>query len=546
MKFFRHLPWMLISVSILTALGSVVPVVAQTYLAPTGSTPSTNTIPVTPPLNASDSIQHKAGSLIIGPANGAAYLCLNSDAASNPGSDSTRCINSWDDVANTIGGPFLHYDPTGLTATGSTPNTYVTQPGFVRVKAACAAGSCVDGSRQFYTFLTQAAPTLTGAYGLYASDEGSTANYAGYFSGRLHIYESLTTIPGTNLGQLCLNALSGAECINGWDDVASGGNFLQLQSTNPPTANTGSFSVAGVGVVGSIVIDSPIAITSRTATCGDGLCSAVNGEDINTCAIDCASIAALPSASVTPNTGGLFCSGDTSTACTTTTTCSSAGKGTCQAYSGRMTLSTPSSQAPSGSQVNVLLIRSTATTPTFVPVQGSTYTTGSVFGDSTIIYAGKLNQSLVNSIVGLDRVTASGTYAYRGYVGNLYPRYGTVYTPTANASVTYKQLTVTKGSDQGVPVSTGPDTQISCASGVNAFCTGRYSTGTTVTLSAANISSGYLFNGWIGCNEPRSATNTTCTVTLSVDTTVQATYIQDNGGGGCEPDCGPPIDIIDG
>lgn len=526
-SFFRF--WA-IALLCLGAAGLAGPAVAQSYLTPDGTAPSANSVPVAPPLNSSASIQRKEGTLLIGSNGGSAKLCLNADTDSDT---SGRCIDSWDDVTTSIGGPFLHYDNSTLytVATGKLPASYSPRPGFARVNGTCSVAGCPAGSIQLYSYLT-AAPTgnnsigsqITGAYGLYATDGGVATNYAGYFSGTLHIYP---TIPSATLGQLCLNGLTAnIDCVDDWRDVSNGGgSYLLLQALNAtPTPNPGSFSISGTGEVGSIIIDSPNATMSRTITCGDGMCTSVNGEDAVTCALDCGALPVLTAAGVTPNVGNRYCSLDHFTQCSSNTTCTNSGKGICQVFSGDVRVTAPA-------QAHIIVVRSKTNPPTFVPLQGSTYSTGTVHGDSTIIYAGKPLANLTNAIVERDQVTSSGTYHYRAFIGNAYPRYGTPYTPSTDASITYSSVSVSKAVNGGIPYSTTPDTQILCGTGT-AFCTGFYRTGTTVSIDAEVLNAGYSWLGWTGCQEPSSPAITTCTVVVNTDKVVYANYQETSGGPG--------------
>lgn len=518
------------------------PTVAQQYLTPAGTDPvlndaNANAVKVAPPLNNASTIQRKAGSLLIGPDGGTAKLCLNSASTA----DLAKCIQGWADLSNSIGGPFLKFDRALYFATpgdGLLPAGYVPQPGFVRVQAHCVGGVCSDNNRQLYSFLTKA-PILSGTdtIGLYATDSGDAASYAGYFSGRLHIYR---TIGGVD-GQLCLNG-TGSNCIDQWTDISPPSTlFLTLQGPNTtPTPDIGSVSLSGTGLFGSAVIDVPLASTSRTSTCGDGFCRVqtttdpTNYETSANCPIDCATIVQPPvSGGLTVlngaelNIGGQYCSLNSLVSCTSTPdTCGA--NGTCVTMTNEIRVSTPSTQLPLAppTQIQVIVIRSTSATPTFVPLQGSTYTTGSVFGDSTIIYSGKHNQGLVNSLISHDAVPAAGTYTYRAYMGNIYPRYGVVYVPAAvsNQSVTYKRLTVNRVTPAGgVPSSTEntPFGQIRCHDGTtpNLFCVGYYRAGALVTIDG-QPNSGYT-TAWAGCTDD---VGDTCSVTLNTDMTITATY----------------------
>ncbi|GEM_PF-2979720 len=506
-----------VAITVLAGVRSI-PAKAQQYLTPNGTAPESNTVPVAPPLNSSSSIQQKAGSLIIGQNGGSAKLCLNAGSTT----DVSKCVQSWADVANSIGGPFLKYSPTLAPSSPLLPDSYPSDPGFVRVQAQCSLAGCPGGSQQLYSFLTTATTNAGNfAHGLYATDSNtaasSTTDFAGYFSGRLYIYNTIGN--GDPPGQLCLNGDTAIDCIDQWTDISPPSTlFLRLQSANPPSPDTGSISITGTALLGSAVIDAPTSSTGTAATCGDGYCSTATENQTN-CPIDCAPIVQLVGFSI-PNVGGQYCSLNTSLACTASPdTCGASGP--CVNMTGEIRVTTPSGQLPSGSQVSVIVVRAQGAAPTFVPLQGSTYTRGTVFGDSTIMYAGKLNQSLINSLVDRDVVSASGIYYYRAFVGNLYPRYGTVYMPSASdATVTYYKLTVTPSpAVGGIPTSTVPDSQIKCGASPNTFCTGFYRAGSVVVV-APQPNVGYTA-AWTGCTLI-SAGN--CSVTMNTDVTIAATY----------------------
>ena len=94
-------------------------------------------------------------------------------------------------------------------------------------------------------------------------------------------------------------------------------------------------------------------------------------------------------------------------------------------------------------------------------------------------------------------------------------------TPAVTATftaATTDTLTVNKtGTGTGTVSSTSPDTQITCG----ATCSGNYSSGTVVTLSA-QAPAGSTFTSWSGCTPTSS---TPCTVTVNSNpTTVTATF----------------------
>src|SRR5271166_2559379 len=72
----------------------------------------------------------------------------------------------------------------------------------------------------------------------------------------------------------------------------------------------------------------------------------------------------------------------------------------------------------------------------------------------------------------------------------------------------------------GVPIGVSPADTDNATAGNTSF-TRSYMPGTAVTLTAPATLSGSAFSSWTGCS---SSSKTTCTVTLSGNTTVTAAY----------------------
>jgi len=72
----------------------------------------------------------------------------------------------------------------------------------------------------------------------------------------------------------------------------------------------------------------------------------------------------------------------------------------------------------------------------------------------------------------------------------------------------------------GVAITVSPSDNNSLSSGSTVF-TRTYNSGSTVTLTAPATASGNTFSSWSGCT---SVSSTVCTVTLTANTAVTATY----------------------
>lgn len=115
------------------------------------------------------------------------------------------------------------------------------------------------------------------------------------------------------------------------------------------------------------------------------------------------------------------------------------------------------------------------------------------------------------------------------------------YTPDTNSSSTYNtaqgasgNITVTAAPPQtytltvdssgltGVTIPDSPADNNAKTSGTTPFAL-TYNSGTTVTLTAPQPSD-YTFNGWTGCTSVSGTANTVCTVTLTANSTVTASY----------------------
>jgi hypothetical protein len=92
---------------------------------------------------------------------------------------------------------------------------------------------------------------------------------------------------------------------------------------------------------------------------------------------------------------------------------------------------------------------------------------------------------------------------------------------TAVAPTTYTLTVNSANPASGVAITVAPADNNSAANGTTSF-TRVYNSGASVTLTAPTTSGSNTFGSWTGCT---SATTVTCTVVLSGNTTVTATYI---------------------
>ncbi len=475
---------------------------AQTYVIPT--TPFNG--PLVAPLTTSLNTQHKSGSLGVGTSSAHATLCLNSTASFG---DAANCISSWSDLAGLFSGPFINlstdtFNPAAASISCgpsvlkvNCPTDYTLQTGFANLQAI---------GKQAFSTIVRAPNHLNGfvTTAVYATDRGNSQNTAAYFSGLTLIARPLNTSE-TAFGRLCLNGtpegigqgFKGTICIQQWSDItamAAPAAYVKRQSaTPPPLQQANGAAISSVANFGSAIAGDPTGL-SNGFTCGDGFCSAsenVGCQNACTCAIDCADV---PTPTLSANI---------------------------LLPSGVIDLNIkPTIQNPTGNVV-ILVTRTPANLPAFQPVNGVSYTPGQIIGNSTMVYVGSVPQNVSISPRPNDTITEAGTYTYRAYQGNQYPRYGQPAQTTITNSVTLTAYPDVNNSGQVV----SDDGRINCLNRGDPSCSATYPVGSTVNLSMFTCP-GFSFIQWSPGCDPTNQTS--CSAQLTSDLVVAATAIQNN------------------
>lgn len=375
---------------------------------PTGPPPSGQTVF---PLDTSDRVQRKFGSLVIGDrSKPGTKLCLNAPSSvTDPATfnNTAYCIQNWTDLISVVSGVFVNLRSNTISGSPGDVNNYGTpQRGFIRLK----------GNQNAYgpTIQTEANSSLAGSTALLA-DGLDYYNYAGYFLGRLAIEPT-----GTSSGSLCLNNTGndgqGHYCIAHWSDIAPAPltNKLTLRapSNTTPTAEAGTLFLQQAYNAASFTIGDPLNL-AVALKCGDGQCSnyGPTPETPVNCSIDCATIV------------------------TATTFTATAGVG-------QVSLRAVAGIQGSDPLVYLLLVRSTNASMNFQPVNGMSYAPG---GNNSlfVVSSGTIAPGGTRDVVDTG-LSAGTTYYYRAYQGNIYPRY----TPS-NSTPGYKSAAATPTSGGG-------------------------------------------------------------------------------------------------
>ena len=443
---------------------SAAPTLAETMDA---VPPSTDAIE--PPLNTGPNTQQKSGSLLIGSDTLPGKLCLNANAGSGV-NDSTNCVSSWSELSGNL--PQYLGLKTNLISLGSAlyPTAYDSQSGFADVQA---SGNQVAAA-------IVRAPAIVGYTATAVHATAGNSSWAGAFNGTVYV----KTAGDSSTGEICLGPdASPPYCISNWNDITRAKNYVQRDPSSTQDTFGGGASISGHAGFGSAVLGDPTGI-NVTYTCGDGVCS--SNENDSFCPIDCAAVpspaqftAALTAAFPQPNV--------------------------------KLSMTV-------GSQVTVLIVRSSPNPPVFRPVNGTAYTAGTTIGNDTII---RVDQNISWAYNWTDTSPVSGTtYYYQAYQANAYPRYST---PTAAAAIAPVKLTVGINDPTKASV-VGTVGNIACPGS----CEALYNRGVTETLTVNSIATGYKVTGWTGCNW---ANATTCTVTLDGDKSVMLNVAPSDGGG---------------
>lgn len=500
---------------------------AQNFVNPGANAPGGS---LAPPLNASDSIQRKRGTLTIGPESGpAAVLCLNPAAGSVLNTSNADCISSWSGLTEPLGGPFVRLRTTELSGNPQQPASYgAPDPGYARIwptdynfstgagqtfsTVTFATGACYDQDTGGLCALNSGSGncrcaysgngcrvnnecTYNGALGtttaVYASDAGNSSNYAGYFAGRVLVQGTALGGPGF----ICLNGSQAVtHCVSSWDQVGNTANvaYVRLQLNPPAEQQLGGAAISGVGQFGSIIAGDSSGL-SEQYTCGDGLCIA---SETDSCPIDCAAITPLQQFQI--GTAGPT-----------------------------VTLQVRTSGSNPASPVHVLIVRSEDAPPNFVPQAGVAYTAGQQIGNSTVVYATQTSANTTLPIVSDPGVVVGPTYYYHGYQANAYPRYSSPSLQT----IQLVQLTLTKTTYADKFTASGPnfDCLFNCTTVVS-----YHARDANIQLVAEIFLIGYTLDRWTGdC----VSTAFECNLTMNGNKTVFVSAKVRPGGG---PGTGPP------
>lgn len=466
----RH--WLLAVVSVIAVGWWSLPLMvchAQQINNPTAPPPGGQTAV---PLNTSDQVQQKLGSLIIGQSpitkcnftsgqtDGCSELCLNGS-----------CLKSWSGLGAAVGNSFV-----GLrsfvpdAADRFNPAKYdASQTGYVKIK-----GTSITKLNTVMLGV-YSGPGEYGPYTALYADAVQAGNYAGSFAGKFGVEP---TSGNTFLGRLCLNGtgahdgtsaevLAGHYCISQWSDIKGLATVdkLTLQPSDAPlTMETGNVGLSQGFGAGAIVLGDPNAVSSAL-TCGDGMCG--TNESSSICPIDCAAI--MPVSTLVLAKAGTEIS---------------------------VSVTVPA-QAFTGN-VNLLVVRSDnpANNP-FSPIDGIKYTAG---GNSSfaVVYAGTVlsgGRTVTFADTGLGLVDGR-TYTYSAYLANLFPRYSQPKTAAIETDFSSALLTLVVEPTEAATIVAvddggGGDSQ-SCGMGTN-FCTISYPLGTNVAVGVDIFSRQYKF-----------------------------------------------------
>ena len=387
-------------------LASLAPLFASSYIEPEATPPNG---PIEQPINSGGGVQRKVsdfGIRLIRIKIGQMWssvpqtFCLNAPVDPDQGSlwAGTHlpgdpyleyCVQSWDEAATRIGGPFVNLFKNDITVDPTNPNSYQSNSGFALVQA---HGD--NGTQRYSTLLGTS--NRPGATALYAYDGGSTARDALWTSGNFVIQPA-----GGNDSHLCLNG----RCITDWSELGSIPTYWQL---NPASPQSGGVSLSQTGLFGGAITGNQP--SNIQITCGDQLCNLAT-ETAVSCPADCATLTKLADAACPSGK------------------CMQVDRG----YSGNRIRVTFSSLNPSTENTCVLITRSDVTAKTFTPQTGVKYNPGrTVRGVKIIDYKCFNYQAAARSVWFPDYGTLSGTnYYYNAFIANSELRYTTPVTPLA-------------------------------------------------------------------------------------------------------------------
>lgn len=480
-------------------------VFAYTDPAPTiapGTYPTTG-LPNLKFLNGANATQQKLGSLIVGSDGGTSALCLNS-TISQGSKDSVNCVTSWSAAAAQASGTNqLGYGALTGSA-GLQFSDYLRQVGFVRLKN--DNDTVGVNKNQRHSLIVEANTSSSSTYsaiGLYAS-EGPigigpySSNWAGYFSGNFSVYDETSTSNKT----FCLNSTdlvgpgSTKGCIRRWVDYVFGTTGLSYLVLNPSTAQPGRVAVTGTLMSASVQTGS-VAGMPLAWTCGDGICSANTSpaETTTSCSLDCVTPGAINAFSAAPGINKAFLSA-TLTATAT----------------------------------HLIVLRKAGSLPSAAPINGVQYSAGDVIGDATVAVV-QTNANAGGWSATDTGLTNGVTYHYSIYAGNAFPIYSTTLSTSTTPNAASSQLTLNFAgittSDVSIRMhaTSGDGSDNDCVS--PQACVGTYVAGSQVILDDMTIPSTYTFQGFSG-----DCSGAFCTVTMSGQKSVTATFKKKTGGGG--------------
>lgn len=516
------------------AVGTVVVGIPSELRAATAIPPNTSAV-ITPPLNSGPNAQQKSGSLLIGLQSAPAKLCLNASSIN----DTTNCITSWAQFSSTLGS-FVRLTTTTFTVDPGAPSNTYSLGSYQPREIGYADIVARPAQNQAFTTVVKASPIqycqyaspfdLEGrcindgvgnpcytnadcsanATAVYATASGNTNAYSGYFTGRVLVSP---TADG-QLGRICLgDPTTESACISSWNQLASTPSYVYRYTTGwPASRQTYGARISGNATFGSAVLGDPTGLTAHT--CGDGACEV--GETAASCAVDCGGV---PQPSVTASMH--------STSNSTTFIVNLA--------------IVAGAQTPNN--VKLYVVRAQNQNPTWRPVDGVSYSSGLVVGNSRLVAV--LSTTSGGAVNYLDTLPSSGVFYYQVYQANDFPRYSApLVTPvrvqpfvlTLIQQPDYNAINIHSGPSYGVD-----DNQINCGWGPT-DCVGVYNLSQVVTLwKAANLS-GKAISSWVGCD---SFNSTQCiNTTTGTESIVMNWYTPSTGGGG-EPGCFAADELVD-
>lgn len=367
------------------------------------------------PITVSNLPQQKIGSFILGKTSGTcdpsdpnnrvgcARLCLNLQltdytttqygTSTNP----TYCISSWTDLTGPINQKYLSLLP---LPGGVTPNAN----GYVKIQGTTLAVNP-------YTLRLKNGSAINGNSALYV-DGQTPDNFAGFLVGQVEVNTN-----GAANGRICLNStnnyntvtpttddLAGRYCIQNW---VSGPNAIQPKLfTGRLTLNPVAAMVDQIGTLaltrglraGGFTLGEPIGLPVAW-TCGDGICSAGNGETLtagaNQCLADCGTVTGLSAGAVVAASNPFWVTVNVATG-------------------------TADQTGPNGT---FLVVRSDRPNFQFEPVDHMIYPTGTNSAYTVVYNAVRAVGGTLTVNDAFPGLIKGHTYYYRAYRGSANPRY---------------------------------------------------------------------------------------------------------------------------